>query len=245
MDIDVVILAAGTGSRLGDAANGLPKALADIHGRTLLARAIDFARALNPRAIVVVAGFQHERITAHLAAEGAGNVKLATNPRFRDGNLESVRCGLAAVTGGFLLTNADHVFPPAAAAARIAAGDTGAITAYCEFRRALESDEMRVAVDTRGDLVRISKTLARYEGGYIGLTLVPGARRAAYDAALERAATARGAAAVAEDALQALVDGGERVLTASFDGIVWSEVDTPADLERARLRTPRAGSAAA
>lgn len=234
MDIDIVILAAGTGTRLGAASGGRPKALVEIHGRSLLARSIDFARALEPRSIVVVAGFEYDRVAAHLRDQRANDVALVENRRYRDGNLESVRRGLARVAGGFLLTNADHVFPPGPAAGRVAAAVDDDVTAFCEFERALDPDEMRVAVGERGDLVRISKVLDRHDGGYIGLTFVPTSRRAAYDAALERTTADHGPSAVAEQALQSLVDVGGRVRTASFDGIVWSEVDTPADLERAR-----------
>lgn len=232
MTFDVIILAAGTGSRLGDAAGGLPKALVPIHGRSLLGRAIDFARTLAPRAIAVVGGYGVDRVADHLRVIGASDVTLIDNPRFRDGNLESVRCALARVDGGFVLTNADHVFP-AETGERMAAAAPDEICAWCEFVRTPEPDEMRVLLDTRGRLTRIAKTLTAFDGAYVGVTRVPAGRRAAYEHALARARERSGAAAVAEEVLQALADGGVRVDAPSLDGIRWFEVDTPADLARA------------
>lgn len=232
MTFDVIILAAGTGSRLGDAAGGLPKALFPIHGRSLLGRAIDFARTLSPRAITVVGGFRIERVADHLRDIGASDVTLVDNPRFRDGNLESVRCALARVDGGFVLTNADHVFP-AGTGARMAAASRDEICAWCEFVRTPEPDEMRVVLDPRGRLARISKSLTAFDGAYVGVTRVPAGRRGDYERALARVRERRGAAAVAEEVLQALADGGVRVDAPSMDGIRWFEVDTPADLARA------------
>jgi choline kinase len=108
------------------------------------------------------------------------------------------------------------------------------VTAWCEFERPLADDEMKVVVGRSRSLRAISKTLARYDGGYVGLTRVPHAQRADYAGAMQAASERRGRAAVVEDVLQALVDAGSPVATASLDGCAWCEVDTPDDLECAQ-----------
>lgn len=233
MSFDVVILAAGLGLRLGPATHDRPKALVPVAGRPLVDHALAFARSLAPRSIVVVAGFRADLLRAHLA--GAGDVRIVDNEHYRAGNLLSVLAGLRAADGGFLLTNVDHMFP-AEAAARIAAAPADAIAAFCEFERPLADDEMKVVLDPQRRVVSIAKTLTRYDGGYIGLTRVPAARRPAYDDAARDAQARHGDAAVAEQVLQALADRGAPVEAMSFDGIAWSEVDTPEDLARAEAR---------
>lgn len=233
----VVVLAAGFGLRLGVLTADRPKALVEVAGATLLEHALRFASCLDAAEIIVVAGHRGDDVASRLAALAFPGVRLVGNARYKDGNLHSVDAALAQVRGGFLLTNCDHVFPDAAAT-RVKDAFADTVTAYCEFRRTLEADEMKVTIDASGAIVRIAKSLPAWDGGYIGLTHVPAARGNDYRRAVATAFATHGDAAVAEHALQALADSGNRVSTASFDGVPWAEVDTPEDLARAEQRWP-------
>lgn len=82
---DIVILAAGASTRLGQ-----PKQLLPWQGTTLLQHAVKTALAVatNP---VVVTGANAE----HLAtAVDAGKVKMVFNPNWQEGIAASIRCGL-------------------------------------------------------------------------------------------------------------------------------------------------------
>lgn len=204
-------------------------------GVTLLEHALRFARATGAAETVVVGGYRVADLADKLDALAMPGVRLVDNPRYAEGNLRSVDAALPFVRGSMLVTNCDHVFPDAAAA-RVAAAAGPEVTVFCEFRRPLEPDEMKVVVASDGSLARIAKDLASFDGGYIGLTRVPAARLPVYRHAVATAHARHGNAAVAEQALQALADAGQRVATASFDGIPWNEVDTPADLARAAER---------
>ena len=231
--LQVVILAAGEGLRLGAAGSGRPKALLDLDGRTLLRRAIDFAATLGATRIVVVGGRDHADVAAEALAARNATVRVVENARFRAGNLLSVRAALPAIDDALLLVNVDHVFPPDAAAA-IRAAMGGVVTAYCQFARDIDADEMKVEVDAARRLRRISKTLASFHGAYIGMTYVPAARLDAWRLAIDAVAASVGDSAVAEQVLQRLADDGEIVQAADLDGVRWAEIDTPADLARAQ-----------
>ena len=225
--MQIIILAAGSGSRLGAAANGTAKALLPLAGRTLVARAIEFASWLGASRIVVVGGFQFAALRAHVDALAHPGVQMVENTHFLHGNLKSLRRALP-IDDDLLVTNADHVFASSACEPILAAMDD-AVTAYCQFDREFAADEMKVEVDTNRDLRRIAKTLTAFDGAYIGLTYVPRARNPCWTDAIEAAARRWGDTAVAEHVLQELADCGERVAAASLDAIRWCEIDTQDD----------------
>ena len=64
MDLNIVILAAGKGTRMYSA---LPKVLHRIGGKSMLARVIETAQSLNPQGIHVVVGHGKDTVLAQLA----------------------------------------------------------------------------------------------------------------------------------------------------------------------------------
>ncbi|WP_407293888.1 bifunctional UDP-N-acetylglucosamine diphosphorylase/glucosamine-1-phosphate N-acetyltransferase GlmU [Stutzerimonas zhaodongensis] len=66
MSLDIVILAAGQGTRMRSA---LPKVLHPVAGQSMLGHVIDTARALEPDVIHVVIGHGAEQVREHLAAD--------------------------------------------------------------------------------------------------------------------------------------------------------------------------------
>lgn len=74
MSLDVVILAAGQGTRMRSA---LPKVLHCVAGKSLLGHVIDAARALNPNSIQVVIGHGADLVRQRLAADDVNFVVQA------------------------------------------------------------------------------------------------------------------------------------------------------------------------
>ena len=66
MSLDIVILAAGQGTRMRSA---LPKVLHPVAGRSMLAHVIDTARSLSPQSIQVVIGHGADKVREQLAAD--------------------------------------------------------------------------------------------------------------------------------------------------------------------------------
>jgi choline kinase len=226
----VILLAAGMGTRLGELGGGLPKALFDAAGRSLLERSLEFAAQIGGQRIVV-AGYRHELVAAHLAERGH-QVSLLENTQFRAGNLLTVVTALPHVTGDFLVMNIDHVYP-AAVADRVRASFAGAITAFVDFDRPLGADDMKVELSGERQVRRISKQLASWDCGYVGMTYVPAGKLARYRDAVAAVRADVGDSASAEQVLQRLADDGEPVAIGDISGIGWYELDTPEDVARA------------
>ena len=90
--LSAIVLAAGYSSRMGEL-----KPLADLRGRTLLARAIGVFMSVGIDDVVVVTGHRGDEVAAAAEALGARPVP---NPRFDDGMYTSVQAGAAAVGEG-------------------------------------------------------------------------------------------------------------------------------------------------
>ena len=102
MRIGAIILAAGYSSRMGEL-----KALMPLGGQTILERVVALFRQANIPNIIVVSGYEHERITSRLAGSGE---KIVYNPCFADGMLSSVQSGLTSLnreTDAFFLMPVD------------------------------------------------------------------------------------------------------------------------------------------
>src|SRR3712207_854970 len=108
--VQVVILAAGMGTRLG---RPWPKPLTPLHdGRTILQRQLDGLRSvLGPAVdVTVVVGFEAERVM-----RAVPDVRFAYNPDYRVTNTSQslLRALRTTRDGGVLWLNGDVVFDPA------------------------------------------------------------------------------------------------------------------------------------
>ena len=122
-----LILAAGAGTRFGDA----PKQLADLHGRPLLQWAVDAQNAvaadvLDP--LVVVLGARASEIRA---AVDFGRATVVECLDWEAGQAASLRCGLGALAGQSRIV--------------VTLGDAPLITPTVIARFAAESDSARPA----------------------------------------------------------------------------------------------------
>ncbi|WP_297600028.1 2-C-methyl-D-erythritol 4-phosphate cytidylyltransferase [Microcella sp.] len=110
----VVVVAAGSGTRLGRAE---PKAFVPVGGRTLLEHALDAVFAMpEPAHVVVVAPSSHRDEAAAIARRSAGPARdSVTVVVGGDSRLASVRAGVSAVTPGVetvLIHDAARAFTP-------------------------------------------------------------------------------------------------------------------------------------
>jgi choline kinase len=137
-----------------------------------------------------------------------------------------------------VLVNGDTLHPVSVEQTLLAARDLGCgadlILALDDVKQ-LADEEMKVALDGRGLMARITKQMdpAQADGEYIGATLIEPAAAGALTDALE-ATWKRDPGLYYEDGYQELADRGGAVAVAPIGVVDWVEVDDHRDLRRAR-----------
>jgi choline kinase len=230
--MQAVLLAAGLGSRLGKLTETIPKALIPVGGLPLLAYAVRFAQRAGAEDIIVVGGYGFAQVRAEVS-QRALPVKLLENTAFRDGNLVSLMTARPHIDPAreLLLMNIDHIYRPAVAA--IVAKPTEDVTGFIDTDRTLGADDMKVARDGAGRVREISKTLERWDAGYVGMTKVPASAFARYWATADAALAEDGRAIHVERVLARLATSSTPPLCRDISGHGWLEVDLPEERERA------------
>lgn len=234
----VIILAAGQGKRLLPLTAEVPKALLDIHGRTLIARQIEAFAAAGLKDFVVVTGYGRPRMEEELSRIAAANgvaIRTVFNPFYAVAdNLASCWMARHEMTGDFIQVNGDNVFRRDLVE-RLLAAPAVPVTVAVNHKDAYDADDMKVMLDA-GRLTEIGKMLPvdTVDAEAIGFYIFRGAGVAAYAATLEACmrepAGLRQWFPVAVGSLAKRLD----ITTVAINGISWCEVDFPVDLQQAR-----------
>jgi choline kinase len=223
--MQVVLMAAGFGSRLGALTERIPKALVSVGAEPLVAHAIRFAGRLSPSEIIVVGGVGFPLVQKELADRRL-DVTLVENKEYKDGNLLSLFAARPRIAGDFLLMNVDHIYRPAIA--EIVRRPVEDVTGFIDTDRKLGADDMKVARDAHGRIEKIAKTLTTWDAGYVGMTRVPQAALERYWRTADATLAADGRAVHVERVLARLAeDPTTRPRCADISGHGWLEVDTP------------------
>ena len=229
-----IVLAAGTGSRLGEITKARTKGMVPVNGKPLIDWLLEFLDLGFFDEVIVVGGFFFEDLRDHIRGKDYPKVRVIENPDYLKGNIFTLKRGLAEFSGdSFLITNVDHVYPRMMFD-RMKLALEG-VTAMCDFDRNLGADDMKVKL--RGDgrsVSAISKQLAEFDCGYIGMTYVDALKEKLYRETVERAVARFGEKAVAENVLQMLAEDAKTApVICDLSGIGWYEIDTPDELRSA------------
>lgn len=234
-----LVLAAGAGRRLRPITDTLPKALAPVDGeRSILDIALHNFAEVELTDVAVVVGFAADAVAQRvreLERRHGVRIELVHNERAEEwNNAYSLWCARDVLAEGALLANGDTVHP-ASVQRRLLEEEGGGVVLAIDDVKALGDEEMKVRLDDNGSLARITKLMdpAGADGEYIGLTLIDAAAAPALVDALE-ATWRRDPHLYYEDGYQELVDRGGKVSVAPIGVVDWVEVDTLADLDRAR-----------
>lgn len=226
-----IILAAGSGRRLGDALGGRPKCLAELGGRSLLARQLDAARRAGLRDITVVGGYRAECL-APLADD------LVVNDEFDTTNMvASLFRAEEMFADDFVMSYGDIAYRDGVLTRLLASAHPVSVVVDRDWRSYWEQrfsdplvDAESLRLDGRGGITGIGGRPAAIEdiqGQYIGLVRFRGSGIEALRRAYRDAFSAR--TMFMTDMLQMLIDTGVAVTAVEIDG-GWVEIDHSSDL---------------
>ena len=221
--MNCLIIAAGHGSRLRDVSPSKP--LTPVAGVPLIERVIRAAAAGGASAFTVVTGHEGARVEAFLAALPDLPIDTVRVADWDLPNGHSVLAGAARIHGDYLLTMADHLFDPAIMSALIAAPPAPLLLAVDRdiANPLLDMDDAtKVESGADGAIVRIGKTLTRFDAVDTGLFRATPALAAAIGA---------GGGSLSEG-VQRLADQG-KAMTLDVTGLDWLDVDDPVALAKA------------
>lgn len=228
-----IILAAGKGTRL----NGVelkPKCLFEVGGSTLLQRQLDALSEAGVNEIVLVLGFEAERIQRHCPR----NVEFVTNTRFGEtSSLYSLWLAKEHLTDGFVVLNCDVLFHPELLTRLLTApvADALLVDLVDKQNNQLGDEEMKVKI-SEGRVIDISKSMdpAEADGENVGVVKFSreGARRliAEMDRLIASGECDR------DWAPRAFREFAQRypLHAISTDNYPWIEIDFPEDYARAQ-----------
>jgi choline kinase len=224
--VQIVILAAGMGTRLGRPA---PKPLTPLDdGRTILAQQVDNVREVfgTDAHIVVVVGFKHDMLM-----EAMPDLLFAYNENYDQTNTSKslLKALRASVDGAVLWMNGDVVFDPEVLR-RLQAFLADDRSAIAVNTAAVGEEEVKYTVGPDGHVRELSKQVREPLGEAVGINVVAGRDKAALIARLDECAEQdyfeRGIElAIAADGLE--------VTPVDISDLFAVEVDFADDLERA------------
>lgn len=234
-----VILAAGNGKRMGRLTADRPKAMLEVDGRPLVDRHLEALAACGIADVAIVVGYQQRALRDHLG----DRVEFIENTRYRETNsLYSLSLAREQLLDGTVIMNSDLLVSPELLARLVFApvGDAVLIDTAGE----LADEEMKVKT-WQGFAIDFGKELPPWDadGENVGILKfgARGARRLVKH--LDRLVAEGHLNAWAPQAFRAVAQEWPlRAITT--DGIPWTEIDFPEDLERARLMASALGRAA-
>src|SRR5215210_1818007 len=229
--IAAVILAAGKGSRLGQAS----KPLTRVAGLTLLERSVSAAREAGADRVIVVVGHAKEDVV-RFAARRDLEVEIVENDAFSVGNGSSAVAGAQLAGERFLLMMCDHIVEPEALVRMIAceAPFAVAVDTHPAYVDPDEATKVRIA---DGAVVYVGRELDVWDAVDAGMFVCT---RSVVE-------TAEQALACGEGTWNAVkrrwIQERRRLEAVDIAGSAWIDVDTPHDARRAeRLLLARAAA---
>ena len=233
--VKAIILSAGQGRRLLPLTEFAPKCMLPVRGKPLIGWQIDALFQAGIDDVTVVIGFGAESVEAGLGARyGPRRVRTLYNPFFAlTDNLVSCWVARAEMEKEFLLLNGDTLFE-GAVLARLLAAPPHPITLAVSSKERYDDDDMKVIRDGER-LLQVGKKLPldRVDAESIGMMTFRGDGPRLFREAIDHAL--RTPEALKQWYLS-LIDTLAKtgvVYTQKISATGWTEVDSPADLERA------------
>ena len=215
--MDAVILAAGLGRRMG----GKPKGLLRIAGREILYRTMTLLQKNGIERFLIVTNRQYAPLYREFVEKHGFKVKLVINPEPEKGNGHSLHLAKEHVSGRFVLVMSDHVYSEAFI--ERAVGGMGLIAD--RKPRWIDVGEATKVRVLEGRVEEIGKGLKNWDAVDTGFFVL--------DDGIFKITEALEAEKSGEYSLSEVIKRAGIKVT-FVDGLGWTDVDTPEELNRAR-----------
>ena len=228
----VLILVAGTGSRLWPLTRNTPKSLLDLgRGLTLLETQLDAIKPSGVTDIVLLTGYRSAQIEAKIQYYEDFNFQIVYNPFFDvSNNLISAWMAIPHINDDFVLVNGDDIYRGEVFENLLAAN--GDVVMVVSRKESYDEDDMKVHIS--GDRVyKVSKELMADEanGESIGMIKFLGQGRRWFADELNRMVRIKENLNVYYlNAIQAVMDAGLPVNYVTCAPSDWAEIDFHPDL---------------
>lgn len=238
--MNVLILAAGKGSRLGKISANQPKSLTEICGKSLIKRNLTTFNNLKLN-VFLITGFAAEKLKPL-------GVQTIHNCDFDDTNMVwSLYQAIQELENDFIICYGDIVVSPSTVAALLETPLEFAVVSdrgWLEYwtRRFDEplTDAESFSINSSGDLVSVGQKVQNtdeIQGQYIGLIKVTGSARSQFKKRLQKFCEDEETHEIAKkaymtDFLQMLINEGVQIKPVFVDG-GWIEIDNPGDIDAA------------
>lgn len=224
-----LILAAGYGSRMGALTADRPKAMLEVDGRSLIEHQLDALASYGVTDVTIVIGYQQQRMREHLGSR----VRFVENARYRQTNsVYSLWLAREVLRRGSIVMNSDLL-----------------VSRELLGRLVTSPVEDAVLVDRTSEMDEEEMKVTLWEGFAVDFGKdLPAAHAHAENVGILKFGAEGGRRLVGH--LDALIGGGLvqawaprafRALASAWplraidtDGLPWTEIDFPEDLERAR-----------
>jgi choline kinase len=233
-NITAIILAAGTGNRLGELTKNKPKVLLEVNNKALVEYAIDFMKTIGAQDIIVVGGYLYQQLVDRVKSYDP-KIQLAENKNYQEQNLLSLLAALLlASEANLLIGNSDYVFQDHTAAA--ISNNLNQLGVYASFDLSGDdTDVMKVKVDEEGNLVEMSKTLTDFQAIYIGYFYLPAEVAKELPKVAAQIIGEYGTKkSTVEYLFPALIKARYKIKVVDIGQADWLEIDTPEELAKAR-----------
>lgn len=230
--MEIIILAAGEGKRLGHLTRTIPKCLLPVGAVTILDRQIDACIANGLTNITIVIGHKHEKVRNHCLRYDR-NIQFIQNDVYdTTNNIFSLWLAREKVKDGFIILNSDDVFHPQILSKLLYSTDENVL--MIDFLKRLGEEEMKVTYSD-GTLRSINKTMPPEDahGEYIGMAKFSSAGAKALFQSIQTFVDASRLNGWYENAFQKMCSNTPIHATGT-DGLPWIEIDTVDDLELAK-----------
>lgn len=249
----LIVLAAGSGTRLRPYTNDLPKCMVPVHDRALIDWLMDTVLAAGIDDVVIVRGYQAERLRLSTSRKPS-RLSFVLNPEFASTNMVySLWTARREITGPLIISYSDILYEAGVLRALMASPEEISVVVDRDWKPYWQtrfddplSDAESLRLDTDGNIKEIGQDVSDIgdvEGQYIGLMKFAGK-------GVDTLATTLDAAHQGDtrsprnfrqmhmtDLLQGMIETGSRIRPHWINGR-WLEVDSVKDLKIAEACIP-------